>query len=121
VLRARLPDPHAVHSGRLLRRAEELAGLERSVRQALERAGELRGAAEGLIARRDELRGRLDAYRAKAARSGFAEEAGLTDRYQAAHDLLYTAPCRLAAATQAVHAYQQALNDLIAAAKESKP
>ena len=121
VLRARLPDPHAVHSGRLLRRAEELAGLERSVRQALERAGELRGAAEGLIARRDELRGRLDAYRAKAARSGFAEEAGLTDRYQAAHDLLFTAPCRLAAATQAVHAYQQALNDLIAAAKESKP
>ena len=121
VLRARLPDPRAVHSGRLLRRAEELAGLERSVRQALERAGELRGAAEGLIARRDELRGRLDAYRAKAARSGFAEEAGLTDRYQAAHDLLYTAPCRLAAATQAVHAYQQALNDLIAAAKESKP
>ena len=121
VLRARLPDPKAVHSGRLLRRAEELAGLERSVRQALERAGELRGAAEGLIARRDELRGRLDAYRAKAARSGFAEEAGLTDRYQAAHDLLYTAPCRLAAATQAVHAYQQALNDLIAAAKESKP
>jgi hypothetical protein len=121
VLRARLPDAHGVHSGRLPRLADELAGLDRSVRQALRRARELREAAEGLIARRDELRGRLDAYRAKAARSGFAEEAGLTDGYQTAHDLLYTAPCRLPAATQAVHAYQQALNDLIVAAKESKP
>jgi hypothetical protein len=121
VLRARLPDPNGVHSGRLRRLADELAGLDRSVRQALQRARELRDAAEGLIARRDELRGRLDAYRAKAARSGFAEEAGLTDGYQTAHDLLYTAPCRLPAATQAVHAYQQALNDLIVAAKESKP
>ena len=120
VLRTRLPDPNKVHSGRLVRLADELAGLERTIRQALARAEELRSAADGLLARRDELRGRLDAYRAKAARSGFAEEAGLTDRYQSAHDLLHTAPCRLPAATQAVHAYQQALNDLIAAAKEAR-
>jgi hypothetical protein len=121
MLRARLPDPAMVHSGRLTRLADELDGLERSARQALNRAEELRAAADGLLARRDELRGRLDAYRAKAARSGYAEEAGLTDRYQAAYDLLHTAPCRLAAATQAVHAYQQTLNDMIAAAKEAKP
>jgi hypothetical protein len=104
----------------LVRLADELAGLERTIRQALARAEELRSAADGLLARRDELRGRLDAYRAKAARSGFAEDAALTDRYQSAYDLLYTAPCRLPAATQAVHAYQQSLNDLIAAAKESR-
>jgi hypothetical protein len=121
VLLARLPNPNTIHSGRLTRLADELSGLERSIRQALDRADELRAAADGLLARRDELRGRLDAYRAKAARSGFAEDAGLTDLHQAAYDLLYTAPCRLAAATRAVHAYQQALNDLIAAAKESKP
>lgn len=120
MLRRRVPDPDKVHSGRLVRLADELAGLERTIRQALARAEELRSAADGLLARRDELRGRLDAYRAKAARSGFAEDAALTDRYQSAHDLLYTAPCRLPAATQAVHAYQQSLNDLIAAAKESR-
>jgi hypothetical protein len=121
VLRARLPAPGTVQSGRLTRLADELGALERSAREALERAEELRAAADGLIARRDELRGRLDAYRTKAARSGYAEDAGLTDRYQAAYDLLHTAPCLLPAATQAVHAYQRALNDLIAAAKEAKP
>ena len=120
VLRPRLPDPNKVHSGRLARLADELSGLERTIRAALTRAEELRRAADGLLERRDELRGRLDAYRAKAARSGFAEDAGLTDRYQSAYDVLYTAPCRLPAATQAVHAYQQALNDLIAAAKEPR-
>jgi hypothetical protein len=120
MLRTRVPDPDKVHSGRLVRLADELAGLDRTIRQALARAEELRSAADGLLARRDELRGRLDAYRAKAARSGFAEDAALTDRYQSAYDLLYTAPCRLPAATQAVHAYQQSLNDLIAAAKESR-
>ncbi len=119
VLRTRVPDPDKVHSGRLTRLADELSALEGSIRSALARAEELRSAADGLLARRDELRGRLDAYRAKAARSGFAEDAGLTDGYQSAHDLLYTAPCRLPAATRAVHAYQQALNDLIAA-KESR-
>jgi hypothetical protein len=118
VLRARLPRPEYIHSGRLGKLAEELAGLERDIRQALARARELGTSADELIARRDELRGRLDAYRAKAARSGFAEDAGLTDRYQSAHDLLFTAPCKLAAATKAVYAYQQALNELIAA-KES--
>ena len=119
VLRARVPDPAKVHSGRLARLADELSTLEGTIRAALARAEELRSTADGLLARRDELRGRLDAYRAKAARSGFAEDAGLTDRYQSAYDLLYTAPCRLPAATRAVHAYQQALNDQIAA-KESR-
>jgi hypothetical protein len=115
MVRARLPRPDHIHNGRLGKLAEELAGLERDIRQALARARELGAGADQLIARRDELRGRLDAYRAKAARSGFAEDGGLTDRYQTAHDLLFTAPCKLPAATKAVYAYQQALNELIAA------
>jgi hypothetical protein len=119
VLRARLPRPEQVHSGRLGKLAEEFAGLEREIRQALARAQELGAGADELIARRDELRGRLDAYRTKAARSGFAEDAGLTDRYQTARELLFTAPCKLAAATRAVYAYQQALNELIASKERS--
>jgi hypothetical protein len=122
ILRARLPDPtQKVHSGGWERVANELAGLERSARQALARAAELRAAADGLLGRRDELRGRLEAYRAKAGRLGFAEDEVLTERHQRAHSLLYTAPCDLRQATQAVHAYQQALANLIAAESGGVP
>jgi hypothetical protein len=68
--------------------------------------------AVGVLGRRDELRGLLDAYRAKAARFGAVEDAGLHQRYQQARDLLWTAPCDLAAATAAVTSYQQAVLSL---------
>jgi hypothetical protein len=55
------------------------------------------------------LRGRLEAYRAKAARLGYAEHEELTAVHGRARELLYTAPCDLRAATRAVFAYQQAL------------
>src|SRR5262249_43118478 len=58
---------------------------------------------------RDELRGLLDAYRAKAGRLGAAEDAALDASYRHAHDLLWTAPCDLAAASAAVTGYQQAV------------
>ncbi len=66
----------------------------------------------GLLARRAELRGRLEAYRAKAVARGLAEDARLAGLFAQAHDLLYTAPCDLRAATRAVHAYQTSLVDL---------
>jgi len=120
ILRTRLPDPHRpVRTGQWARMVDELAVLESSAREALARAAQLRSAADGLMDRRDELRGRLDAYRAKAARTGFGEDTGLSARYQRAHDLLFTAPCDLRQATQAVYAFQQALAELIAATKES--
>lgn len=96
-------------SAGLLRRGAELDDLDRAVAEARARAGLLRTAAEGLIDRRAELRGRLDAYRVKAARLGFAEHPDLAQRHRAAHDLLYTQPCDLPAATKAVHGYQQLL------------
>lgn len=61
------------------------------------------------LSRRDELRGLLGAYQAKAARLGAAEDPGLTERYNHARGLLWTAPCDLAAAADAVTGYQQAV------------
>jgi hypothetical protein len=61
------------------------------------------------MAKRDELRGLLGAYKAKAARLGAAEDPGLAGRYDQARDLLWTAPCDLAAAEAAVAGYQQAV------------
>jgi hypothetical protein len=65
-----------------------------------------------MLGRRDELRGLLDAYRAKAGLTGGAEDAALDASYQQAHDLLWTAPCDLAAADAAVTGYQQAVLSL---------
>ncbi|HEX6345548.1 hypothetical protein [Umezawaea sp.] len=66
----------------------------------------------GLLDRRTELRGRLEAYRAKATRLGHAEDAALAAVHRAAHDVLFTAPCDLPEATRAVGRYQQAVLDL---------
>ena len=61
------------------------------------------------MGRRDELRGLLGAYKAKAARLGSAEDSELAARYDHAHELLWTAPCDLTAAAAAVTGYQQAI------------
>ena len=86
-------------------------------RRARERLAALRDAAAhngGLLDARNELRGRLDAYRAKALRLGLGENAELTPLADAARTALYTAPCDLDAARAAVNAYQDALTATIA-------
>jgi len=86
-------------------------------RRARERLAALRDAAahnDGLLVARNELRGRLDAYRAKALRRGLGENAELTPLADAARTALYTAPCDLDAARAAVNAYQDALTATIA-------
>lgn len=60
--------------------------------------------------RRNELRGLLDGFAAKAAAGGRAEEPALLDLRQKARDLLYVAPCDLDAAERAVAAYASAVN-----------
>ncbi|WP_030170602.1 hypothetical protein [Spirillospora albida] len=96
-------------AGRWVELAGRAAELERAADDALERArGDLR-LSRGLLDRRGELRGRLEAYRAKAARLGLAEDDGLTARYREARELLWTAPCELRAATAAVAEYQRAI------------
>ncbi|RJL34598.1 hypothetical protein D5H75_05865 [Bailinhaonella thermotolerans] len=90
----------------LARRAGE---LERSADDALRRVRAVRDSAGGLLDRRDELRGRLGAYRAKAARLGYAEDLRVSELHRRAHDLLWTAPCDLRAATAALAEYRRAL------------
>jgi hypothetical protein len=114
VLRGRVSELDRLRqAGRWSDLADDLAAVERSARRARERTGELRALADGLLERRNELRGRLDAYRAKAAGNGLAEHDDLTARYADAHDLLFTAPCDLRGSTRAVYAYQQTLATLL--------
>jgi hypothetical protein len=63
----------------------------------------------GLLERRTELRGRLEAYRAKATARGHAEDPELAVLHRVAHGVLFTAPCDLPEATRAVGRYQQAV------------
>jgi hypothetical protein len=113
-LRDRLSDVERLgQAGQWGRLAEALAALARDTAQARDYANRLRSAADGLIDRRTELRGRLDAYRAKAARLGFGEHPELSERHREAYELLFTSPCDLPAATRAVFRYQQSLAGLI--------
>jgi hypothetical protein len=81
-------------------------------RRARERIAALRDAAARnteMLASRNELRGRLDAYRAKAGRRGLGEDPELAPLAERARSALYTAPCELEAARAAVNAYQDAV------------
>jgi hypothetical protein len=86
-------------------------------RRARERIAALHDAAArnaGMLATRNELRGRLDAYQAKAARRGLAEDPELAPLAERARAVLYTAPCELEAGRAAVNAYQDAVARLTA-------
>jgi hypothetical protein len=96
-------------AGRWVRLSSELDLLERELAAAATKFIDTERAVVALMNRRDELRGLLDAYRAKAARLGAVEDTGLAERYDRARDLLWTAPCDLAAAADAVTGYQQAV------------
>jgi hypothetical protein len=114
VLRARLAELDARRSRQDWRKlADDVAVLEASIARAQERAESLAAAADGLVERRNELRGRLEAYRAKAASHRLDEHDGLAPLHTAARDLLHTAPCDLQEATKAVYAYQRMLTDLV--------
>ncbi|MEJ3654436.1 hypothetical protein WEH80_15825 [Actinomycetes bacterium KLBMP 9759] len=76
-------------------------------------SSELRTAQElatGLLERRAELRGRLEAFRAKATRLGQAERPELLALDTELRELLWSRPCDLAAATRALAAYQRHLH-----------
>ena len=95
--------------GRWTRLASELDLLDRELATATAGFKGAERAVVAAMAKRDELRGLLGAYKAKAARLGAAEDAGLAERYDQARDLLWTAPCDLAAAEAAVAGYQRAV------------
>lgn len=96
--------------GQWPRLAHELPALEREAAGEVQRLRAEREAIGSLLERRNELRGRLDAYRAKAAGIGHSEDRELERLHGVAHDLLWTAPCDLAAATRALARYQHAVS-----------
>jgi hypothetical protein len=109
-LSARLADLGTLlASGRWTRLASELDLIDRELTTATAGFKEAERTVMAALARRDELRGLLGAYKAKAARLGAVEDPGLAERYDLARTLLWTAPCDLAAAEAAVTGYQQAV------------
>ena len=99
-------------AGRWARLSAELDTIEAEAAAATQRCREAQRAAEALLGRRDELRGLLGAYQAKAARLGGAENTELSTLYSQAQDLLWTAPCDLDASAAAVTRYQRAIGGL---------
>jgi len=98
--------------GRWTRLDSELDLVERQAAAVAKGCRDTEQQASALLDQRDELRGRLDAYRARAAKLGGAEDADLDARYDRARELLWTAPCDLSAAAAAVTGYQQAVSAL---------
>ncbi len=96
-------------AGRWARLASELDLIEEQAAAVSQGCRDAERQATGLLDRRDELRGLLDAYQAKAAKLGGAEDSELDQRYERARNLLWTAPCDLPAAADAVTGYQQAV------------
>ncbi|MFD0315042.1 hypothetical protein [Streptomyces flavalbus] len=90
-----------------------LESLEQKAEDELLRARESLTAVTAPLAVRAELRGRLDAYKAKVARHGLAEDPLLMERYEKARRMLWSAPCDLRVAEQAVLRFQQAAADLL--------
>jgi hypothetical protein len=110
---ARAAEVAALHelqaAGRWGQLSDGLAAVARQAADLQQIFSENVNSARGLLGRRDELRGLLGAYQAKAAALGSAEDVALSAAYRRAQGLLWTAPCDLAAADQAVRAYQDAV------------
>ncbi|MFF2549578.1 hypothetical protein ACFVUS_01210 [Nocardia sp. NPDC058058] len=81
--------------------------LHRRVTAAVAAAAEAEHLVQGLLDRRAELRGRLSAYRAKAARLGVSEDREVLASSRIAAGLLTRKPCDLAAVTRAITDYRQ--------------
>lgn len=82
--------------------------LEERAEDELHRARESLTAVTAPLAVRAELRGRLDATRARVVRAGLDDDPLLTDRYDTARRMLWSAPCDLRAAERAVLRYRSA-------------
>jgi hypothetical protein len=86
-----------------------LLSLQRRIEAALRAAREHEELAQGLLDRRSELKGRLTAYEAKAARLGLGEDPDLLASSRIAAGLLSRRPSDLRAVTRAITDYQQLL------------
>lgn len=95
------PDQHLLRT--------EFEAIEQAAEKALEKATAVRRRLDELFAQRQELRGRLEAFKAKEAGSRLAEDIELATLYRRAYEALQKAPCDLAVAAEAVERYLQAL------------
>jgi hypothetical protein len=77
---------------------------------ALEQARAAAATNRAPVEARNQLRGRLDAYRAKAQSLRLLETPAVAELYERAHRALFVAPTDLAQAEQLVARYQQALS-----------
>ncbi len=91
------PDPAALRS------------VRHQIAEALLVVRENEALGQGLLDRRNELKGRLTAYQAKAARLGLGEDRDLLSSGRIASGLVSRRPCDLRAATRALVDYQQVL------------
>lgn len=91
-------------------RARALTDLEAEVDAAAADVRRAHVLADGLLERRTELRGRFEAYRAKAGRLGLSERPDLLAIDSDVRRLLWTRPADLAAATRALLSYQRLLS-----------
>jgi chromosome segregation ATPase len=73
------------------------------------RAGAVAAANRAPLERRNDLRGLLDAFRAKAAALGLAEDPALTERYRSAREALYAYRCDVRRAETLVREYGRAI------------
>ncbi|MEV4123851.1 hypothetical protein [Nocardia sp. NPDC049707] len=91
--------------------AADLVRLRTRIADATARAATVQELAQGLLDRRGELRGRLTAYQAKAARLGVSEDRDVLASNRIAAGLLAQRPCDLAAVTRAVADFQQIIGE----------
>jgi len=91
-----------------------LARLDQQADLLGRRARDAEAAAGSALRARDELRGRLDAFRAKAFATGRAEDPDLDELHAKALNELHVAPCDLGEARRLVEAYQHQVNNPIA-------
>jgi hypothetical protein len=73
------------------------------------------------LAERAELRGLAEAYRAKAAAAGLAEDPGLDTQFAAARAVLWRAPCDLVAARRLAETYGHAVQVAVGAMPATEP
>jgi hypothetical protein len=90
-------------------RTTALAALQADVAAATDRVRTTHELAAGLLARREELRGRFSAFKARAARLGRAEDPQVLELDERLQRLLWAKPCDLAAATRALAGYRRHL------------
>jgi hypothetical protein len=97
------------HDRDLARLASDLSDWLKRSTDLLDQARTIEATNRAPVEARDELRGLLDAYRAKAADLGRLEDPQLEARYERAHRALFTAPTDLGVAAELVQAYREDL------------